>query len=149
MLREILSAIGYHRVMAHDYDQVVRLTSVRTELQAGVIVGGLEERGIQATMSGVYTANFRTEAPGWVEVLVSEHDLPQAKAVLKEVRDEHGDLDWSLVDVGEPEEADASGPYSWFAVFRRVCLVLVIAYLIWLGIGLTADMLRIADDIAK
>ena len=63
--------------MAHDEDNLARLTSVRTEMEAGVIVGGLEERGIQATMSGVYTANFRAEAPGWVEVLVAEQDLPQ------------------------------------------------------------------------
>ena len=89
--------------MACDEDKLARLTSVRTESEAGIIVGGLEERGIRAVMSGVYTTNFRAEAPGWVEVLVAEQDLPQAQAVLEEVSNERGDVDWSQVDVGEPE----------------------------------------------
>lgn len=90
--------------MADITENLARLTSVRTEMEAGIIVGGLEDRGIKATMSGVYTANFRAEAPGWVEVLVAEHDLERAQAVLEEVRLEHSDVDWSQVDVGEPED---------------------------------------------
>ena len=87
-----------------DTDNLARVTSVRTEYEAGIIVGGLSSRGIPATMSGVYTANFRAEAPGWVEVLVAEQDLAQAQAILEEVRTEHGDVDWSQVDVGEKED---------------------------------------------
>src|SRR4051812_26195355 len=92
--------------MARDDENLARVTSVRTELEAGVIVSGLEARGIKSTMSGVYTANFRAEAPGWVEILVAEGDLAQAEAVLDEVRLEHDDIDWSQVDVGEPEEEE-------------------------------------------
>ncbi len=90
--------------MAHDEDNLARLTSVRTETEAGIIVGGLEDRGIPAVMSGVYTANFRAEAPGWVEVLVAEEHLAEAKAMLALVRNERGNIDWSQVDVGEPED---------------------------------------------
>lgn len=90
--------------MALDSDNLARVTSVRTEYEAGVIVGGLEARGIRATMSGVYTANFRAEAPGWVEVLVADKDLAAATAILEDVRAEPGDIDWSQVDVGEPED---------------------------------------------
>jgi hypothetical protein len=90
--------------MATDDEKLARVTSVRTEYEAGVIVGGLEDRGIRAAMSGVYTTNFRAEAPGWVEVLVAEQDLPAALEVLAEVRAAHGDVDWSQVDVGQPEE---------------------------------------------
>jgi hypothetical protein len=90
--------------MARDEDSLARLTSIRTESEAGIIVGGLEARGIQATMSGVYTANFRAEAPGWVEVLVAEQDLAEAQAILKEVHTEHDDVDWSQVDVGNPDD---------------------------------------------
>src|SRR5262249_16123419 len=92
--------------MANDTGRVVHLTSVRPELGDGVIGCGLEDRGIRATMSGVYTTNFRTEAPGWVEILVAEDDLQNARAVLEEVRVEHGTIDWSQVDVGEPEDTD-------------------------------------------
>jgi hypothetical protein len=93
----------YIEVMADLNENLARLTSVQTEMEAGVIVAGLQDRGIQATMSGVYTAHFRAEAPGWVEVLVAEHDLPAAQAILAEVRREHREVDWADVDVGEPD----------------------------------------------
>jgi len=129
--------------MAHDDERVVRLTSVRTELEAGVIVGGLEEHDIQATMSGIHTANFRAEAPGWVEVLVSEHDLPQAQAVLDEVRTAHQAVDWSQVDVGQADESDDSEPNPWWHVFRGVCYVLVAIYLVWFASGFVVSILRV------
>lgn len=115
--------------MAHNDDHLARLTSVRTEPEAGIIVGGLEARGIQATMSGVYTTNFRAEAPGWVEVLVAEQDLPQAQAVLEEVRSERSDLDWSQVDVGEPEDDRGSDAVPWWmglVFWKRVAFVVIV-----------------------
>lgn len=117
--------------MAQDADNLARLTSVRTEMEAGVIVSNLEERGIQATMSGIHTANFRAEAPGWVEVLVAENALPQAKEVLEEARSQHDDIDWSQVDVGEPEETNVNGTNSWWMPWRRLCYALVVLYLIY------------------
>ena len=87
-----------------DTDNLARVTSVRTEYEAGIVVGGLEVRGIKAIMSGVNTANFRAEAPGWVEVLVAEQDLAEAQAVLEEVRAEQANVDWSQVDVGQKED---------------------------------------------
>jgi hypothetical protein len=90
--------------MADLQENLARLTSVRTEMEGGVIIGGLEERGIKATMSGVYTTNFRAEAPGWVAILVAEHDLERAKEALQEIQDENAHIDWSQVDVGEPED---------------------------------------------
>ena len=112
--------------MARDEDHLARLTSVRTELEAGVIVDGLESRGIPATMAGVYTANFRAEAPGWVEVLVAEDDLSKAESLLDEVRQEHGDVDWSQVDVGEPDEAADADTASW----RDSALVRSLGYVV-------------------
>ena len=94
--------MGIHMVERQGH--LARLTSVRNEMEASVIVAALEEQGVQATMAGVHTAQFRAEAPGWVEVLVAEHDLPAAEAVLDKVRREHNDIDWSQIDVGEPEE---------------------------------------------
>ncbi len=90
--------------MADLDENLAQLTSVRTEMEGGVVVGGLEDRGIKATMSGVYTTNFRAEAPGWVSILVAEHDLPRTKAALQEIQDENAHIDWSQVDVGEPED---------------------------------------------
>jgi hypothetical protein len=90
--------------MAHDNDNLARLTRVRNEAEAGVIVSGLEDEGVKATMSGVYTASFRAEAPGWVEILVTEEDLPRAQAVLEAIQHENDHIDWSQVDVGQPED---------------------------------------------
>jgi Putative prokaryotic signal transducing protein len=90
--------------MAENNENLARVTSVRTEMEAGVIVSGLEDRGIQSTMSGVFTTNFRAEAPGWVEILVAEHDLARAEAALEEIHAENDHIDWSQVDVGQPED---------------------------------------------
>lgn len=89
---------------AHSDDHVALLTSVPNEMEAGIIVGALEGRGIKATMTGTFTSGFRAEAPGWVQVLVSEEDLPAAKEILEEVSSGDDKVDWSQVDVGEPED---------------------------------------------
>ena len=85
-------------------EHIALLTSTPLEMQAGIIVGALQENGIKATMAGQTTAGFRAEAPGWVQVLVAEEDLPRARAVLEELRRESKDIDWSQIDVGEPED---------------------------------------------
>jgi hypothetical protein len=85
-------------------EHIALLTSAPTEMQARIIVGALDERGIKSTLTGAYTAGFRAEAPGWVQVLISEDDLPAAKEVLEEVRRGEDNIDWSQVDVGDAEE---------------------------------------------
>ena len=90
--------------MADNDENLARVTSVRSEMEGGLIVSGLEDRGIKATMSGVYTTSFRAEAPGWVEVLVAEHDLARAQEALLEIHAENDHIDWSQVDVGQPED---------------------------------------------
>ena len=56
------------------------------------------------------TTNFRTEAPGWVEVLVAENDLPRAESVLKEVLNEHEQIDWSKV-LEAPTQLEPEPPH--------------------------------------
>ncbi len=89
-----------------DGENVVRLISVHTEMEAGIIVGALEEHEIRAAMAGVTTANFRAEAPGLVDILIAEHDLSRATQVLETLQTEQGAVDWSQVDVGEPEDGE-------------------------------------------
>lgn len=80
------------------------LTSAPTEMEASIIVAGLEAEGIQAVMSGEFTAGFRAEAPGWVQILVHDADLPRAKQILEDVKRHNDHIDWSQVDVGQPED---------------------------------------------
>jgi hypothetical protein len=90
--------------MTEHPEHIALLTSTPLEMEAGIIVGALEENGIKATMAGQTTAGFRAEAPGWVQVLVAEEDLESAKEVLVKLREESDEIDWSQVDVGEPED---------------------------------------------
>jgi Putative prokaryotic signal transducing protein len=90
--------------MAKYTERLMLLESTPTEMEAGVIVAALEQGGIQATMTGTYTAGFRAEAPGWVKILVAEDDLPRARTMMRDVVHENLDVDWSQVDVGEPED---------------------------------------------
>jgi hypothetical protein len=85
-------------------EHVALLTSAPTEMHAGIIVAALEENGVKSTTSGEATAGMRAEAPGWVQILVTEEDLPRAQAVLQEVLRESSDIDWSQIDVGQPED---------------------------------------------
>ena len=69
-----------------------------------VVVGALESEGILSTAVGGFTAGFKAEAPGWVQVMVSEEDLPVAQNTLAKLKQEIAEIDWSQVDVGEPED---------------------------------------------
>ncbi len=80
------------------------LTRVSSEIEAVVIVTALQASGIEASTTGGYTAGFRTEAPGYVNVIVKREDLSRAKELLAEIEQDHSELDWSQVDVGEPED---------------------------------------------
>lgn len=89
--------------MSNDPNNPVVLTSVPSEIEATAIVTALGAEGIEAMMTGALTAGFRAEAPGEVQVLVHEKDFFQAKRVFDELLKNRGDVDWSQVDVGEPE----------------------------------------------
>ncbi len=80
------------------------LTSVRTDVEASAIVAALASRGIEASTTGVYTAGFRAEAPGNVNVIVKYGDLDRARHALTEIEHDQPNVNWSQVDVGEPEE---------------------------------------------
>ncbi len=108
-------------------------------MEAGIVVATLEENGIRAIATGATTAGFRAEAPGWVQVLVAEDDLPRAEALLEEIDKTHDDVDWSQVDVGTPEDTDLpdSAP-SWTGqgFWRSVAFLVVVFFLAWFAAGL-------------
>jgi len=79
------------------------LTKVADEMSGSIIVGVLADAGIKATLTGVFTAGFKTEAPGLVSVIVSEKDLAKAQKILESI-DLDIPVDWSNVDVGDPED---------------------------------------------
>ncbi|MGI9517221.1 MAG: putative signal transducing protein [Pirellulaceae bacterium] len=89
--------------MIDDKTKLKTLTRVDDEANGSIIVSVLKDAGIKATLTGVFTAGFRAEAPGYVSVVVSEKDLAKAKKILQSIELETP-VDWSKVDVGEPED---------------------------------------------
>lgn len=89
--------------MEESDDAVVTLALFSTEVEATLIADELKREGIQAEAAGILTAEFRAEAPGKVKVLVHQKDYEKAKELLDEYFHSRDEIDWSQVDVGEPE----------------------------------------------
>lgn len=90
--------------MAEDINIPVPLTSVPDEMAAAAIVAARKSGGVEAVATGGYTAGFRAEAPGSVQIMVKRLDLECAQALLDKFQGDQ--VDWSQVDVGQPDEAD-------------------------------------------
>lgn len=84
-------------------DDLSQLTTVLSAVEGAPIVAALERGGIKAVMGNINSAAMIPEAME-VEILVANHDMPRAVTLLHLI-EEHGvDVDWSQVDVGEPED---------------------------------------------
>ena len=81
----------------------VAIASCVNELEAGAVITALEAAGIQARMVGDATSGFRAEAPGEVQVVVHQRDRERARKLLEEIDADHTPIDWSQIDVGDPE----------------------------------------------
>lgn len=92
--------------MAADPKGLEVLVSVSNEIEAAAIVTALAEYGVKATATGGYTSGFKAEAPGGVNVIVANADLDRARQALAEIQEKQDDIDWSKIDVGEPDGSD-------------------------------------------
>lgn len=90
--------------MSNDSEDLLVLISVPTEIEAASIVAALDQDNIRAIATGGLTAGFRAEAPGEVQVLVKRADAERAQHTLRDIRSDENQIDWSQVDVGEPED---------------------------------------------
>ena len=89
-----------------DDENLSKLTTVPGEYEATAIVSALAAEGIKAQSVGGFTAGFRVELPSGVTVVDLEDDLPRAKEILAELRKHGAGIDWSQVDLGEPEAGE-------------------------------------------
>lgn len=85
-------------------DDVCRVASAHSVMEAAPIVAALERAGIKATTGNTASATVLPEAMGEVEILVANHDVPKALLLLEAIEEHGAEVDWSQVDVGEPEE---------------------------------------------
>ncbi len=89
-----------------DDENLSVLTTVPGEFEASAIVSALEAEGIRAQAVGGFTAGFKAEAPGGASVMVLEADLVRAKQILADLQKNGAGVDWSKVDVDDPNAGD-------------------------------------------
>lgn len=127
--------------MNDDPLQLVDLTTARTEFEAAVMVNALESRGIRARVFGLVGSTMQWEiaATQPIRVQVMRKDVEAAHAALTETRQDSVDIDWSEVDVGEPEtplpprreigrSLDITNPSVRRAVLVAFCIGAFFAY---------------------
>ena len=62
------------------------LTTTASDVEAAAIVTALSAHGIEARTTGGYTAGYRAEAPGRVQIVVRAVDLEEAQVILAEIK---------------------------------------------------------------
>ena len=92
--------------MTTDPDNPETLAAVKTEAEATIIAGMLEENGIEATVTGGFTSGFKAGVPGEVRVLVRNSDLARAADLLDEVHPADEDIDEDFDEDVEDEPPD-------------------------------------------
>ncbi len=92
--------------MSTDPQSPVVLSTVANDAEAAAIIAALEEQGIKAEATGGFTAGFAALAPGDVQVVVRQADAERARQILAETAGQQANVDWSQVDVGEPEPSE-------------------------------------------
>ncbi len=85
-------------------DNPVTLITAPNDMEAAAIVAALEAGGVKAQAVGGFTAGFKAEAPGVVEILVKQSEVEKAREILDNHPNDEEPIDWSKVDVGEPED---------------------------------------------
>jgi len=79
------------------------LTIAANEAEAALIANRLQDEGILSTIGGEFAFAFRADIPRKIKVLVPRSDLDRAKMLLEAMKTEQKDIDWSKVDVGQPD----------------------------------------------
>ena len=79
--------------MSNDPHNPAVLISARDDIEAAALVAALAGRGIEASTTGDFTAGFRAEAPGDVNVIVKQVDLDRARKALAEIEGDRPDAD--------------------------------------------------------
>lgn len=108
-------------------DELVELTTARTEFEGEAIVSALAARGIEARSLGGMLAGFRAEAPALVRVMVRAGELDRARGALREVRASSRAIDWSEAELGTADERERApvDPEEPASVLPRWALVLL------------------------
>lgn len=90
--------------MSDQQPELVTLTNVANESEAKSLIGLFEDEGIAVFIAGGDDLSLFGEDLGDVQLIVKKVDYEKAAELLKEIEAENTEIDWSQVDVGEPED---------------------------------------------
>lgn len=126
------------RLLDKDLDILVGLTTARTDFEAEIIVRALEANGIPARAFTIAGAMLQWDvaASQPMRVMVRRRDLERGADILRAVRAESVDIDWSQAEVGVEDPGEPVPPAGispgWIPTVRRIGMVLVIVGLaVW------------------
>lgn len=129
--------------MTADPDQLVTLTTARTEFEGRTKAAVLEDEGIPAKVFAA-AANALQWEGGYtdpIKIMVRRGDVERANAILSRNRQDSVDIDWAEVEVGslEPDAPpvaprEARNRWTWRRRTRYIGFVL-------LGMGFFVPML--------
>lgn len=71
--------------------KLVTVAEFTSEEEAAILVSRLHDAGIRAVATGGFTAAFRAEAPGMVQVQTIDADEPAARRILEQIRPSKSD----------------------------------------------------------
>ena len=115
------------------FEQLKKLASFYTEIEAQSIVNVLADHGIDAQAVGGFTAGFKAEGPGRVDVLVLSDSLSDARELLRQIDAVSDDEIFDEV-LPEDEGDDQTNPRSWTLLWY-VMFGACGAAMYWLGGG--------------
>lgn len=70
-----------------DSNELVIVAERATEVAAKILVSVLADAGIKAVAVGGFTAGFRAEAPGYVQVKTLDKDALKARKIIDEIEE--------------------------------------------------------------
>lgn len=97
-----------------------------------MLVSYLAGQGIDATTAGEYTAGFRAEAPGDVQVLVRHADLEKALLALESLKPKQNEEGTSLGQRPSDTSTSLAGRFLWLG---EAMLLLLLILGLFLGRG--------------
>jgi len=127
--------------MTTDPDTLVDVISARSEFEASVMVEALKARDIPAfsIANAGMTLQWEVAASSPFRVSVRRKDVEAAKEILRSVKADSVDIDWSEVDVGANQDVapavlagkqEQPEPLGWLSGWGAP--VLIVAALLWL-----------------
>lgn len=98
-----------------DPNILVVLTSAKSEFSGNAIIAALQAQGIAAKLFGQSASTLQWEG-GYTDpykIMVRRVDAPAALAIIKTLKSEASEIDWSQVDVHEEAQTIAPGLVCW------------------------------------